>query len=81
MADGDDDAPFIVADGAPMRYLAGFPGLVGYVALEVLRAGDLDPVIEIVNGMENGVVVGEVLDRAGLGNTLFMLSREGVPPP
>src|SRR5665213_2211469 len=64
MADRDHDASLLVADAAPVRRHAGRARLIGYAGFEKLGAGNLKAVLEIVNRMEDGVVVGNVFDGA-----------------
>ena len=63
VADGDDDPPLFVANAAPVRDLAAGPLLVSQPGFEVLSAGNLEPLIEIVERMKDRIVVRNVLDR------------------
>ena len=58
--DGDHDAAFVVVDALPMGDAAVF----FVTGAEVFGAGDLEAVVQIEDGVEDGVVVGDVDDGA-----------------
>ena len=61
-----------------MRFLAGFALLVGVALLDGGHAGHLIAVFQIVDGVEDRVVVGNVDDRA-VGKHLVHAGEEGIP--
>ena len=52
--------------------------LVGAAALEILCAGDLELLVEIVEGVEDDVLIGDVHDLA-IGEDLAHAVGEGLP--
>src|SRR6516225_9702006 len=60
VTDGGHDATVIVVDAAPAGNLAVF--FVYPAAVDVLHAGDLVPLVEIEDGVEDGIAIGDVDD-------------------
>src|SRR5208283_3809521 len=60
VANGDDDATLVVADGAPFGLIAVL--FVGAPGPNVLLTGDLHLVVNVVEGMEDLVAALQVLD-------------------
>jgi hypothetical protein len=65
VADGYHQAAVVVVNAPPVRRTAGEGILfVDPVAVDVLRAGYLVPVVQIEHGMEDGVLIGDIDDGA-----------------
>src|SRR5579871_1776269 len=78
VANGHHDSPFAVANAAPMRYFPGLALLVSDPRLEILRARHLKPVVQIVDGVENRIVVGNIFDFAVRKHAVHAV-REDLP--
>src|ERR1035438_5046946 len=64
MTDRDHDSAFVVVDRAPVRWPAGLAFFVGKPSVSPLPAGYLEPVVQIVNGVEDRVAVLDIHDGA-----------------
>ena len=66
--DGDQDAAPVIVDAAPVRALTVFRALGilrAFIALaDMCLAGDLEALLQVVDGVEDGIVVGDVADFA-----------------
>src|SRR6516165_10684683 len=60
VADGDDDSPLVVANGAPLRLVSIF--LVSASGPNILLAGYLHLVVDIVECVEDLIAALQVLD-------------------
>jgi hypothetical protein len=66
VADGDDDAPLVITNAAPVRLPAGGAPFVGDVVLHPIGvAGNREPVVEIVERVKDRIVVEYVFGRSG----------------
>src|ERR1017187_10209968 len=79
VADGDHEAAVVVVDAAPVCGAAiALVLFVNSAALQVLRAGDLIAVVEIEDGGEDGVLIGDVHNGA-IGEHLLHAVDENFP--
>ena len=62
-ADGDHDAPMIVADGAPFGHIAVL--FISAAGVDVELARDLKLFVDVVQDVVDLVVILEILDRLG----------------
>src|SRR5579884_1000759 len=78
VADRDHQAAVVVVDAAPVRRLAGLALFVGEAGFEVERAGHLVTLVEVVNGVEDGVF-GFDLDDGAVRENFAHAGGEDLP--
>ena len=78
VADCDHDAPVFIANAAPVGFHAGGAGFKGSAGLDELGSGDLEALLQIVDGVKDGIVVGDVFDGA-IGEHALHAGDEGGP--
>src|SRR5580692_1814245 len=76
VADSHHHATLVVIDSAPAWLIPVL--LISLSGVEVLRAGHLKPFIQIVDGMEDGIAVGDLHDGP-VGKHLMHTGHEGIP--
>ena len=75
-ADGHHQASFVVIDSAPVRQVAVV--LIRPARANILRAGHLEPVVQIVDGVKDGVLVID-LDDGPVGKHPLHAGGEDLP--